>query len=95
VTAGDEVYVGGTITELTGKDISGATIVVALLNTGSGPTSETEGTEPDIDEKPTLSQRTVKKLINSDVAPGSYQLWGRITDTPEREWLRLDTVTAI
>lgn len=95
VTAGDQVYVGGTITETTGKDISGDTIVLALLPLGSKPDETTTGTAPDVDENPAPAQRVVKKLITDDVEPGTYQLWARITDTPEREWLRLGTVNAI
>jgi hypothetical protein len=95
VTAGDQVYVGGTITELTGKDISGDTIVLALLPLSTRPDADTTGTAPDVDESPTPAQRVVKMLITDTTAVGNYQLWGRINDTPEREWLRLDTVNAI
>jgi len=95
VTAGDEVYAGGTITELSGKDISGDTIVLALLPLGSKPDETTTDTAPDVDESPAPAQRVVKMLITDDVEPGSYQLWARITDNPEQEWLRLDTVNTI
>ena len=95
VSAGDQVYAGATITELTGKDISGDTIVLALLRTGEFPDANTAEVTPDVDENPAPAKRLVKMLITDDVDLGTYQLWGRITDTPEREWLRLDTVTAI
>jgi hypothetical protein len=94
VTAGDKVFVGGTITEVNEADISDDTIVV-LLPLGTYPDESTTGQEPDSDTSPSTSSRLVKMLITDTTYPGSYQLWGRITDDPEREWLRLDTVTAI
>jgi hypothetical protein len=95
VSAGDQVYVGGTITEINGADISADTIVLALLPLGSKPDETTTGTEPDVDESPGPSQRVVKMLVTDEVPVGPYQLWGRIIDTPEREWVRIDTVNTI
>ena len=95
VSASDQGYAGGTIAELNGADISGDTIVLALLPLSQRPDKTTTGRAPDVDTAPTTSQRTVKMLITDTVDPGTYQLWGRIMDDPEREWLRIDTVTAI
>ena len=95
VSAGDKVYAGGTITETTGKDITGATIMLALLTLGTNPDESTTGSLPDDDESPSPSQRTVKMLITDAVAPGAYQLWARITDNPETEWVRLVAVNTI
>ncbi|WP_243063172.1 hypothetical protein [Humibacter sp. RRB41] len=93
VTAGDEVYVGGTITEENGADITSATIVLALVS--SKPTADTSGSEPDVDESPEPSQRLVKMLVPDTTPVGVYQLWGRIVDTPEREWLWIDQINAV
>jgi len=95
VSAGDKVYVGGTITETTGKDITGCTVVVAALPRASRPDADTQGAAPDVDEHPTTSQRLVKLLITDTTPVGNYQLWARITDNPEQEWLPLTTFDCI
>jgi hypothetical protein len=69
-----------TITEATGKDISGDTIELSL---GS---YNTPGTwrAPDTDTG-TGSTRTVQLLIGTTLRPlaGNVWLWSRVTDSPE------------
>jgi hypothetical protein len=93
ISAGDKVFAGGTITETSKADISGTTVVVAVLPESTRPGPDTTVTAPDILTSPTPSQRTAKVLISTDNAtPGvRAQVWARITDTPEQEWLLLET----
>jgi hypothetical protein len=91
-SAGAVKYVGGTITEVTGKDISGATYVMSLGSaTYPGPTWYAA----DVSQQgPTTATRIVKLKITSTlpsgiVIPGTYWVWCKITDAPEVEPLRL------
>jgi len=92
VTQGKKRYVGGTITERFGKDISGATYTVAIGTSTdvpptagwAAPTVNTAGTSP--------SSRVLKVLIEATtqyagapIVPGRYTIWGNITDNPEIE----------
>lgn len=91
VSLGEISYVGGTITETTGKDITAATIVMAL-GTYSTPPAKTVGRAPDSDQPgATTASRVVKLLIDNSYQPTSGQyVWGWITDAPEIEPVRLD-----
>lgn len=81
VSAGAAVYVGGTVTEQTGKDISAATFEVAL---GSETTPATTWVAPTVSLVGTgNSQRIVKLLVTSSTPKGVYTLWVRVTDSPE------------
>lgn len=87
VTAGAARYVGGTITETTGKDIS-ADAVQICLGTASAP--GTWGT-PDVKSVSTdKASVTVKLLVDSSVTTGTYYVWVKITDTPEVEPFIID-----
>jgi hypothetical protein len=84
VTQGAAQYVGGTITDTTGKDISTATYSVILSVDGNvPPAAAAPGWAP-----PTvsiagisLSQRIVKRLITASDPVGTWFLWCKITDT--------------
>lgn len=85
VTAGGARYVGGTITETTGKDISADTVVMAL----GSDTTPGIWTTPDV-KVAAVASVTVKLLVTNAVAVGTYWIWGRITDSPEVEPFILD-----
>lgn len=85
VSIGGARYVGGTITETTGKDISADTVQVAL---GTATTPGTWQT-PDVITA-NVSSVTVKYLVTNAVTPGVYYVWAKITDTPEIEPFVLD-----
>lgn len=91
VSLGQVSYVGGTITETSGKDITGATIVMAL-GSYSTPLAKTVGRAPDSDEPgATTASRVVRLLIDGSYQPAAGQyVWGWITDAPEIEPVRLD-----
>lgn len=82
VTAGAVEYVGGTVKEKFGKNISAATIVMALGASPSdapddwvAPTTTTAGGSP--------AERIVRLEVSSSTPPGSYWCWVKITDAPE------------
>jgi len=84
VTLGKKRYVGGTITDVSGKDISAATYTIALSldpntppATFANPDVSTQGT--------TTASRKILKLVDNTVTPGIYYCWGNILDTPEIE----------
>lgn len=91
VTQGEKRYVGGTITETSGQDISGDTIVMAL-GSYSTPPNATDGKAPDSDEQgTTIAERVVKLLIDDSYQPATQMYaWGWITDAPEVAPVRLD-----
>jgi hypothetical protein len=71
-----------TITETTGKDISGDLIQLSL----GRPTHPGTWTAPDLDTtSASKASRTVQLLITAEPArpSGIYYLWSRITDSPE------------
>ncbi len=80
-----------TVTEATGKDISGDTVLVSL-GTYAEP-----GTwaAPDVITRPTPSSVVVQKLIDNTVTPGIHWLWIVISDSPERVPRRGDRVTVV
>lgn len=75
-------YVGGTITETTGKNISGATFKIGLSASISIPPATY--LTPDISvQGTTTADRVVKLLIDNSFAPGTWYVWVNIADTPE------------
>lgn len=90
VSQGEKEFVGGTITETTGKDITAA---VFQLGLGSQSTPPTVWSTPDVDEPGTTPNiRTVKLLID-DSTPTSavyYYCWAKITDNPEIPFIRFE-----
>lgn len=91
VSKGAVEYVGGTITETTGQDITAATIVMAL-GAYSTPPDKTSGKTPDSDTQgATTADRVVKLLIDNTYTPATGQyVYAWITDSPESEPVRLD-----
>jgi hypothetical protein len=91
VSRGQARYVGGTVREVNGADISAAPIVVALGDYDPPP-AKTDGRAPTVDDPgATNAERVVKLLVDSSTAPASNRwLWAWITDTPEAEPIRLD-----
>jgi hypothetical protein len=84
VSKGKKRYVGGTITETTGKDISADVVTVGLVGSSTIP-PDTFGT-PDVDlPGAAVSQRIAKKLIDASTPLGTYWCWGNIEDNPEIE----------
>ena len=89
-SAGATKYVGGTVTETTGKDISGDAIVVGF-GTADAPPAQTDGVAPTVDVPgATSASRVVKLLVDSSTPAqtGSW-LWAWIADAPEVEPVRL------
>lgn len=92
VSQGEAEYVGGTITETTGKDITADPVVVALGGY-STPPAKTTAVAASVDEQgATVAQRTVKLLIDNTYPPTTAPvwLWAWITDNPEIEPIILD-----
>ena len=84
VSLGKKRYVGGTITELNGKDISAATFTIALGTDGTIPPATF--TTPDVNTVgATTASRVLKKLIDASTPPGTYFVWANILDSPEIE----------
>lgn len=84
VSEGMTRYVGGTITETTGKDISSASFLVGLGSSAEVP--PTTWVAPDVSTAgSTPAQRVVKLLVQSPQAAGDFWLWVKITDSPEIE----------
>lgn len=96
ITNGRKRYEGGTITELTGKDITGVTFQVALgTSLNNAPT--TGWGAPDVTVPgpgcilkdgtaiPGTAQRILKKLIQAPTPPGTWYLWWSFSDTPEND----------
>ena len=91
VSAGAVKYVGGTVTETTGKDISAATFKVSLgSDKNPGP-----WLDPDVSAAgATSASRVVKLLVSSTLPagvtiPGTYYAWVRVADAPELEPIRV------
>lgn len=94
VSQGMKRYVGGTVTETTGKDISGATFVVALGADNVTPPGSWVSPSVNI-QGATVAARVLKLLIDTSTAPGQYFIWARITDNPEIEPVLLDGPIAV
>ena len=101
VTLGNKRYVGGTITEVTGKDISGATYLIATVigqidrNIPPPAAAFTTLGSDVITAGTTNASRVLKRLIDTvgNYPVGTYGCWGRIADNPEVEPILLDTFT--
>ena len=86
VTLGKKRYVGGTITELYGKDISSAVLTIALGTDATIPPANANFVTPDVNTTgATNASRVIKKLVDSTTAPGTYFVWANISDSPEIE----------
>lgn len=89
VTAGGPEYCyPRTITETTGKDISGDPVTVGLGGYNDPPASMVT---PTVDEQgSTSASRVVQLLIDNTVTPANYWLWVKVTDSPEAPIRRTD-----
>jgi hypothetical protein len=91
VSQGAKRYVGGTITEVNGADISTDAIVGALGDYETPPLKSSASAPSSVAAGATNAQRIVKQLIDNTVTPAEdrwYWVW--ITDNPEIEPIRLD-----
>lgn len=85
VSLGKKRYVGGTVTELTGKDISGDTFTVAM-GTGNEVPPATGWVAPSVNTAgATSASRVLKLLIDNTFPLGTFWCWANITDNPEIE----------
>jgi len=85
VSLGKKRYVGGTITEDNGKDISGATYTMALGASGETPPS-TGWVTPSVNiAGATSASRVLKLLIDNTTPVGTYWVWANVVDNPEIE----------
>jgi hypothetical protein len=83
VTSGAARYVGGTVTEVTGKDISADTFTMGLSHISTPPTV---WVAPSVSTAgATLNIRTLKLLVTNTTLPGTYWVWAKIVDSPEIE----------
>jgi hypothetical protein len=83
VTAGETQYVGGTITEVNGKNITADTFEVALSTTAYAPVTGWRSALVNI-QGPTVADRTLLLLVDSTTPVGTYSMWARVTDVSER-----------
>lgn len=89
VSKGMKRYVGGTVTETTGKDISSATFQMALGSDNVTPPSS--WVSPSVNTQGgTTADRVLKFLVDSSTAVGTYFVWCKVADSPEIEPLLLD-----
>lgn len=96
VTNGRTRYEGGTVTDTTGKDITGVTFQLAL-GTSLTDAPTTGWGVPDVSDPgtgtvlldgtsiPGTAQRVLKKLIGPPTPPGTWYLWWSYSDTPEND----------
>ena len=78
-TSGAVEYVAISVTELTGKDISGDTVWMGLGGLATVPAEWIEATHLDGEG----ASVTVGILIDSSTEPGSYWPWVKVGDDPE------------
>lgn len=91
VSLGNKRYAGGTISETSGKDISGATFGIALSSDPVVPPVYASFGAPDVSvQGATTADRVVKKLVDSGTSLGTFAVWGRVMDNPEIEPILLD-----
>jgi hypothetical protein len=92
ISAGARKYIGGTITESSGLDISGLDYKISL---GSADRPGATWLTPDTSVSPGGNnwQRTVKYLVTSTtpagVIPGTYYVWIKVTAAQEIDPLRI------
>ena len=86
-SAGAQQYVGGTITEKTGKDISAITITMTL---GSERHPGSTWEAPDEDESGPVESRYVLKMVGAseNTAAGTYHMWVKLGEGPEATVMR-------
>jgi hypothetical protein len=85
VSQGKTRYVGGTITELTGKDISTATYTMALGTSAIIPPT-TGWVAPDVSiAGATVASRVLKLLVTNTTPVGTWWVWVNVVDNPEIE----------
>jgi hypothetical protein len=89
VSQGKTRYVGGTITEISGKDISTATFTMSLGADVTIPPT-TGWVVPSISIAGTSSASRIVKLLVTNTTPvGTYFVWANVADSPEIEPLVL------
>lgn len=84
VSLGKKRYVGGTVTELYGKDISGDTFTIALGSSSTIPPT-TGWVAPVSTVGATSAQRILKLLVDNTTTLGTYWVWVNVVDSPEIE----------
>lgn len=94
ISSGAARYVGGTVTEVNGADISTATYQISL---GSFDRPGSTWLTPDISTVGTsVAQRIVKYLVSAStpagIQPGTYWVWIKVTDASEIEPIRVNQV---
>ena len=95
VSSGFTRYVGGTVIEKTGKDISAIVYQIGLATSGTippstgwvTPSTSTVGVATTLNGVtiPANAQRIITLLITNATALGTYWAWGRVPDSPEIE----------
>ena len=92
VSLGKKRYVGGTITDVNGADISSATFQIGYSTSDSTPPS-TWGT-PDVSTQgATTAIREVLLLVEDPFVAGQYYCWVDVADSPEIEPLMVQRFT--
>lgn len=90
VSKGEIEYVGGTITNNEGEDISGIDYGIGLSHSHTEPPDEADFGTPDVNvEGSSTAVRTLKKLIDDSVELGTWYCWASIPDTPEKPYVLL------
>lgn len=103
VTAGDIDYVWFTATEITGKDITADSVLVGFGTWYEPPASPiTPNGASDQTEHPTPASVRVGLLIGATstsgahvIAPGKYEGWIKVSDSPTVAWVRCGPVEII
>lgn len=104
LTNGNKRYVGGTITEVYGKDISGATFLIATVLNQTDPnippaaaSFTSVGSDAITIGASGVASKKLLRLIDtiSNYPAGVYGCWGRIADNPEIEPVFLQQFTVI
>ena len=90
VSKGEKEYVGATVTEANGEDISAIVFGVGLSTSSTEPPAAASFATPDVSvQGATTASRTLKKLIDDTVSVGDYYLWAKLPDTPEVPYVLL------
>jgi hypothetical protein len=104
VTAGDRDYVWFNATESTGKDITADIVQVGFSDYWNPPTAPiTPNGASDQTQHPTPSSVRVGLLIGATdggvgahvIAPGKYEGWIKVSDSPTVAWVRCGQVEVI
>ena len=94
VTDGMREYIGGTVTERFGANISDTVFQVGLGGYDQEHLPDI-WTSPDLDSSPTSSKRKIDKLIDGSAPLGVHYLWIRVQDNPEIIPLRVDIAIVV